>query len=163
MGTVTWQLMSSNSAHTLPEGFRVRETTRGCGKRVDREFPNKEGTIVLRSKPAVMEDMKVLKNGQCTIFRKKEKRRRKNYYWSSALYIFISVFWFTLIKKRNACINYHIFDYREQIYFGMKEKTCSRLYIYLSLMQCLFMNISRGVAWNSTTHVHIGKIRSILY
>ena len=49
---------------SLPEGFRVRETTRGCGKRVDREFLNKEGTIVLRSKPAVMEYMKVLNNRQ---------------------------------------------------------------------------------------------------
>jgi len=47
---------------SLPEGFRVRETTRGCGVRVDREFLNKEGTIVLRSKPAVVEYMKVLNN-----------------------------------------------------------------------------------------------------
>jgi len=49
---------------SLPEGFRVRETIRGCGKKVDRQFLNKEGTIILRSKPAVLEYMKVLNNRQ---------------------------------------------------------------------------------------------------
>ena len=45
---------------TLPEGFRVKETIRGDGKRVDKEYLNKEGTIVLKSRTAVTEYMKVV-------------------------------------------------------------------------------------------------------
>ena len=49
---------------SLPAGFRVKETCRGDGKRVDREYLNEEGTIVLRSRPAVLEYVKVVGGDQ---------------------------------------------------------------------------------------------------
>ena len=49
---------------SLPAGFRVKENCRGDGKRVDREYLNEEGTIVLRSRPAVLEYVKVVGGDQ---------------------------------------------------------------------------------------------------
>merc|ERR1712096_501446 len=45
---------------SLPEGFRVREKVRGDGVRKDREFLNSEGTLIFRSKPAVLEYLKIM-------------------------------------------------------------------------------------------------------
>merc|ERR1719427_1541118 len=45
---------------SLPEGFRVREKVRGDGIRKDREFLNSEGTLIFRSKPAVLEYLKIM-------------------------------------------------------------------------------------------------------
>eukprot|EP00092_Neocalanus_flemingeri_P035504 GFUD01038637.1.p1 GENE.GFUD01038637.1~~GFUD01038637.1.p1 ORF type:complete len:319 (+),score=100.57 GFUD01038637.1:66-1022(+) len=45
---------------SLPEGFRVRGKVRGDGKRVDKEFLNPEGTLIFRSKPAVLAYVRIL-------------------------------------------------------------------------------------------------------
>eukprot|EP00092_Neocalanus_flemingeri_P039794 GFUD01043340.1.p1 GENE.GFUD01043340.1~~GFUD01043340.1.p1 ORF type:complete len:546 (+),score=166.47 GFUD01043340.1:43-1680(+) len=45
---------------SLPEGFRVRENVRGDGKRVDKEFLNQKGTLIFRSKRAVLAYVEIL-------------------------------------------------------------------------------------------------------
>merc|ERR1719186_2315638 len=45
---------------SLPEGIRVREKLRGNGVRKDREFLNSEGTLIFRSKAAVLEYLKIM-------------------------------------------------------------------------------------------------------
>merc|ERR1712096_352857 len=45
---------------SLPEGIRVREKLRGNGVRKDREFLNSEGTLIFRSKAAVLEYLEIM-------------------------------------------------------------------------------------------------------